>query len=544
MSAGGARRGPPRRAARKSGSAPAAARGGADDAPAEPPDDADGARRAPLRRERASQAGLAPAGICRQALDVVERLQRAGHESYIVGGGVRDLLLGETPKDFDVATDARPEQVRALFSKCRLIGRRFRIVHIYGGGKITEVATFRADTSGDAPAAGFRADAGRIVRDNVYGSLEEDALRRDFTINSIYYDPFGDRLVSHDLALDDVRARCLRTIGDAARRYREDPVRMLRAVRFLARPGLVAERETGAQIARNGALLGAVPPARLFDQLLKLFHGGAALKVYRLLREHHLFGVLFPLTMKALEDDAHGHFDDFLQKLLACTDERVNRNLPSTPAFVLAGLWWLPVRDTAARLRAHGVPVEGGGSGGRGGSRARDGSGEGGGSGAHGGSEEGGGSRARGGSEEGGLRMRGVSEEEALQRAVRDVAREQSRSVSAPMRLVTIVREILVLQRLFTSSRKKDLSRLLTHPRFRAACNFFTLLEQAGLADRADCPGWARIEDLERKSRRRDAGGRDGRDGHGGRGGRGGHGKGRRRNAPRRRRRKPAEGAA
>lgn len=514
----GARRGPPRRAARKTG-----------DAPAEAPDDAGGARRAPLHRDRASQAGLEPAGICRHALDVVGRLQGAGHESYIVGGGVRDLLLGETPKDFDVATDARPEQVRALFSKCRLIGRRFRIVHVYGGGKITEVATFRADTSGDTQAAGFRADAGRIVRDNVYGSLEEDALRRDFTINSIYYDPFGDRLVSHERALDDVRARCLRTIGDAARRYREDPVRMLRAVRFLARPGLVAERETGAQIARNGALLGAVPPARLFDQLLKLFHGGAALKVYRLLREHRLFGVLFPQTMKALEDDAHGGFDDFLQKLLACTDERVNRNLPSTPAFVLAGLWWLPVRDAAARLRAHGVPVEGGGSR-EGGSRARRDSGE------------DGGARARGGSEgQGGLRMRGVSEEEALQRAVRDVAREQSRSVSAPMRLVAIVREILVLQRLFTSSRKKDLSRLLTHPRFRAACNFFTLLEQAGLADRADCPGWARIEDLERKSRRRDS---DGHGGHGGRGGRGGHGKGRRRRSAPHRRRRPAEGAA
>ncbi len=458
-----------------------------------------GARRAPLHRDRASQAGLEPAGICRHALDVVGRLQRAGHESYIVGGGVRDLLLGETPKDFDVATDARPEQVRALFPKCRLIGRRFRIVHIYGGGKITEVATFRADTSGGAPAAGFRADAGRIVRDNVYGSLEEDAMRRDFTINSIYYDPFGDRLVSHERALDDVRSRCLRTIGDAARRYREDPVRMLRAVRFLARPGLAAERDTGAQIARNGALLGAVPPARLFDQLLKLFHGGAALKVYQLLREHRLFGVLFPQTMQALEHDAHGDFDDFLQRLLACTDERVNRGLPSTPAFVLAGLWWLPVRDAAARLRAHGVPAE-----------------------------------------EGGSRVRGVSEEEAVQRAVRDVAREQGRSVSAPMRLVAIVREILVLQRLFTSSRKKDLSRLLTHPRFRAACNFFTLLEQAGLADRADCPGWARIEDLERKSRRRDSGGRGG---HGGHGGRGGRGKGRRRNAPRRRR-KPAGGAA
>lgn len=510
---------------------------GVGDAPAEPPDDANGARRAPLRRDRASEAGLAPAGICRQALDVVGRLQGAGHESYIVGGGVRDLLLGETPKDFDVATDARPEQVRALFSKCRLIGRRFRIVHIYGGGKITEVATFRADTSGGAPAAGFRADAGRIVRDNVYGSLEEDALRRDFTINSIYYDPFGDRLVSHERALDDVRARCLRTIGDAARRYREDPVRMLRAVRFLARPGLVAEHETGAQIARNGALLGAVPPARLFDQLLKLFHGGAALKVYRLLREHRLFGVLFPQTMKALEDDAQGGFDDFLQKLLACTDERVNRNLPSTPAFVLAGLWWLPVRDTAARLRAHGVPVEGGGSG-EGGSRGRGVSGEGGLRGRGGSGEDG--SQGRGGSErQGGLRMRGVSEEEALQRAVRDVAREQSRSVSAPMRLVAIVREILVLQRLFTSSRKKDLSRLLTHPRFRAACNFFTLLEQAGLADRADCPGWARIEDLERTSRRRDS------DGHGGHGGRGkGRAAGRRRRSAPRRRRKPAEGAA
>ncbi len=418
--------------------------------------DAGGGRGGHMRRHRASESGLDPAGICRQALDVIERLQQAGYESYIVGGGVRDLLLGEIPKDFDVATSARPEEVRALFRKCRLIGRRFRLAHVYGGGKITEVATFRANAadadSGADAKAGFQSDGGRIVRDNVYGSLEEDALRRDFTINSIYYDPFGDRLVSHERALDDVHARCLRTIGKAERRYREDPVRMLRAVRFLARPGLVAEKETGLQIARQSELLRGVPPARLFDQLLKLFHGGAALKVYRLLMEHGLFGMLFPLTMEALEQDPQGAFDDFLQKLLLCTDERVNGGLPSTPAFVLAGLWWRPVETAAGRLRAHGMPAE-----------------------------------------------------EALQRAVRDVAREQGRSVSAPMRLVAIVREILSLQRLFTSSRKKDLSRLLTHPRFRAACNFFRLLEQAGLADHNACPGWERIEELELKSRRRES---------------------------------------
>ncbi len=413
-----------------------------------------GDSRGHLRRDRASRLGLTPAAVCARARDVIERLQQAGYESYLVGGGVRDLLLGETPKDFDVATEARPEEVRASFDRCRLIGRRFRLAHVYRGGGITEVATFRA---GGDDGAGFRAAAGRIVRDNVYGSLEDDALRRDFTINSIYYDPFSDNLISHERALEDVRARRLRTIGEAERRYLEDPVRMLRAVRFLAKPGLVAEERTGRQIMRQRALLREVSPARLFDQLLKLFHGGAAAQVYRLLREHGLFGVLFPQTMKALEHDPQGALDDFLTRLLASTDARVRDDLPSTPAFVIAGLWWRPVAAVVERQ-----------------------------AGAH------------------GRRAPGGSSEEALLRAVREVARHQRQSVAVPQRLIAIARDILLLQRLFTSPAKRDLRRLLLHPRFRAAYDFFDLLEQAGLADRGTCPGWARIEEAERASRARD----------------------------------------
>ena len=410
-------------------------------------------RRGHLRRQRASQLRLAPAAVCAHARDVIERLQQAGHESYLVGGGVRDLLLGETPKDFDVATAAHPEEVRALFDRCRLIGRRFRLAHVYRGGKITEVATFRGD---GADAGGFRAAAGRIVRDNAYGGLEQDALRRDFTINSIYYDPFSDLLVSHEHALEDVRARRLRTIGDAERRYLEDPVRMLRAVRFLAKPGLVAEERTGRQITRQRDLLRDVPPARLFDQLLKLFHGGAALQVYRLLREHGLFGVLFPQTMQALEHDAQGAYNDFLLKLLANTDARVRDDLPSTPAFVIAGLWWRPVAAAVQRRAASGR-----------------------------------------------RRTPGLSAEETLLGAVREVVQRQKQNVAVPLRIVAIARDVLLLQRLFTSSADKDVRRLLLHPRFRAAYDFFDLLEQAGLADRRACPGWARIEEAERASRAR-----------------------------------------
>ncbi|HCB12004.1 MAG TPA: polynucleotide adenylyltransferase PcnB [Gammaproteobacteria bacterium] len=394
---------------------------------------------------------ISRANISANAVKVLYRLHDAGHRACLVGGGVRDLLLGREPKDFDIATDARPEQVHKLFRNCRLIGRRFRLAHVQFGRDIVEVATFRAcsEESEDGSGSGVeRAANGRILSDNVYGSIEEDAWRRDFTINALYYDIANFAVLDYVGGIADLEAGLIRLIGDPVQRYHEDPVRMLRAVRFAAKLGLRLDPATEAPLHRLGHLLEQIPPARLFEEMLKLFMGGCAIQTFELLRHYRLFGWLFPATEHCLNRQQQHYPKTLLIRALANTDQRLVEDKPINPAFLFAALLWEPLREQMHRLQADGV-----------------------------------------------------DDHEALQEAADTVTREQSRRVALPRRYSLPMREIWELQpRLMQITGKRPL-RLATHPRFRAAYDFLTLRadtdEQA-----AELAGWwtrfLQMDDAER----------------------------------------------
>jgi len=365
--------------------------------------------------------------ISEHALKVLYRLRTAGYQGYLVGGGVRDLLLGREPKDFDIATDASPDQVRELFRNCRLIGRRFRLAHVRFGREIIEVATFRAQhDSGDGDGDG-RMQNGIIVRDNVYGSVEEDAWRRDFTVNALYYDINDFSVVDYTGGVADLEAGLLRMVGDPRIRMREDPVRMLRAVRFAAKLGFRIEAATESALIALRSLLAEVPPARLFDEVLKLFLSGHAVATYELLRHYQLFDVLFPATAHELAQE-EGHFPHtFLLRALENTDHRISEGRPVTPAFLIAALLWEPVRAQVITQLADGTPPI-----------------------------------------------------PAWQVAGELVIAIQQQRVSIPRRFTQQSREIWEMQQRLTRRGGARAERLLEHPRFRAGYDFLLLREQAG----------------------------------------------------------------
>ncbi len=381
---------------------------------------------------------ISRANISSAALKVLYKLKEAGYQSYLVGGGVRDLLLGREPKDFDVGTDATPEQVRSLFRSCRLIGRRFRLAHVRFGREIIEVATFRAMHNGesDAAADSAQSDEGRILRDNVFGTLEEDAWRRDFTINALYYDIKDFSVVDYVGGLEDLRSGVLKLIGDPEQRYREDPVRMLRAVRFAAKLGFRIHPDTEAPMHELGPLLADIPAARLFEEVLKLFLGGCALTTFELLRHYDLFRHLFPLTEEALSHEEEGFPITFVARALENTDTRLAADKPVTPAFLYAALLWEPVRLRTREL------VE-----------------------------------------------QGASPLEAAQIAGNEVTAAQVQATSLPKRFSFPMREIWLLQQRFERRRGKAPYRLLEHPRFRAAYDFLLLRAEVGEAP-AELAGW------------------------------------------------------
>ncbi len=274
------------------------------------------------------------------ALKTIEGLHKAGFAAFIVGGAVRDLMLGKVPKDFDVATDATPEEVRQIFRRARIIGRRFRIVHVMFGNETIEVTTFRgshlgADENGEVDAQ--VADSGRILRDNVFGSQQEDAERRDFSINALYYNPATEEVWDYHHGVPDLKAQMLRIIGDAETRYREDPVRMLRAVRLSAKLGMQLDPATEKPIPRLADLLQDVPPSRLFEEMLKLFLSGHAMESAAALRRHGLHHGVLPLLDVVLEQPMG---ERFITLALQNTDERVQQDKPVSPAFLFATLLW------------------------------------------------------------------------------------------------------------------------------------------------------------------------------------------------------------
>lgn len=358
------------------------------------------------------------------------RLRNAGYQAYMVGGGVRDLSLGREPKDFDVATDARPEEVRRLFRNCRLIGRRFRLAHVHFGPEIIEVATFRAlHQPGDEPEEGDVAyEDGRIIRDNVYGTLAEDAVRRDFTVNSLYYNIADFSVVDHAGGMADLEAGLIRLIGDPRERFREDPVRLLRAVRFALKLGFRLHPATAAPMPEFAGELAEMPPARLFDEALKLFMAGTAQDAFEMLRRYELFEPLLPLTAEALERDGEDVWGPFIASALHNTDERVSNGRPVTPAFLFAALLWPAVRVRERELAEQGEPAP-----------------------------------------------------QALQQAVAEIQAQQQGRIALPKRFSAPMREIWLLQPRFKRRGGKRAQRLLGHPRFRAAYDFLEL--RAAAAD-------------------------------------------------------------
>lgn len=391
---------------------------------------------------------ISRANISENALKVLYRLRQAGFEAHLVGGGVRDLLLGREPKDFDVATDALPEQVRQVFRNCRLIGRRFRLAHVHFGGEIIEVATFRG-TNLDDDTDERLIENGRIVRDNAYGSIEEDALRRDFTVNALYYNIADFSLIDYAGGLADLQAGRLRLIGDDPEtRYREDPVRMLRAVRFASKLGFTIDPDCERPLARLAHLLKDIPAARLFDEIIKLFMAGTGLGAFEKLRHYGLFAHLFPATEAALAEEDQVFPITFVARGLANTDRRIQEDKPVTPAFLFAILLWEPVRR---RFQ--------------------------------------------------GLLEQGLSGNEAMLLAAGDVSATQQPLVAIPKRFGLPMREIWSLQPRLEQCDGKRPYRLLTHPRFRAAYDFLLLRAEAGEASPELAAWWTRFQEADAKER-------------------------------------------
>jgi poly(A) polymerase len=374
---------------------------------------------------------LARAAISQGALKTCDGLREAGFAAYVVGGAVRDLLLGIEPKDFDVATDARPEQVKPLFRRALLIGRRFRLVHVMVGQETVEVSTFRAAD----PETAEKNEHGRVLRDNVFGSQEEDARRRDFTVNALYFDPATEEIVDYHGGLADLRKRVLRMIGDPETRFREDPIRMLRAVRLGAKLGLTLDPATRAPIRELAPLLEMVPPARLFDEMLKLLLSGHASACLRQLREDGLHHGLLPLLDVILEQPLG---ERFVTLALAQTDERVRTDRPVSPAFLFAALLWHEV------LAAW---------------KARQG--------------------------------RGERPLPALESAMDDVLNTQCEKLAITRKLTATMREVWSMQPRFEQRSGQRPYRLIESPRFRMGYDFLALRAASGEVS-ADMEAWWR----------------------------------------------------
>ena len=279
-------------------------------------------------------------------------MQNEGYEAYIVGGSVRDLLLGKVPKDFDVATDAIPEEVKTVFPRARLIGRRFRLAHVRMGGTLIEVATFRGPQVNEDDD--HKHHNGRILRDNVWGSLEEDAVRRDFTINALFLDPVSGDVQDFVGGYKDLSERKLRLIGDARTRYREDPVRLLRAARFVAKLGVELEEETAKPVNEMAPLLADIPPARLFEEVCKLFMTGHASRTLEALQRFQLTRALFPV-LERNGKEGKAKTGILMEMAMKNTDQRIAQQKPVTPAFLFAALFWRPVRERADTLCSGGM---------------------------------------------------------------------------------------------------------------------------------------------------------------------------------------------
>lgn len=370
--------------------------------------------------------------ISDNALKVLYRLNKSGYEAYLVGGSVRDLLLGKKPQDFDIATNATPEQVRKLFHNCRLIGRRFRLAHIMFGNDIIEVATFRGHHEQEYKKDrnnndSQQAKSGMLLRDNIFGSIEEDAQRRDFTINSLYYGSTDFILRDYCGGLHDLKQGAIRLIGDPEVRYREDPVRMLRAVRFVAKLNMTISPETGEPIKAMASLLNDIPPARLFEESLKLLQGGYGYKSYLKLCEYKLFQWLFPLISKHFTEYPDSPLERILVKVLKNTDYRLNNDKKVNPAFLFATMFWYPLIECAKKLK----------------------------------------------------QKSDFTYHEAFSLAINDILELESRSLAIPKRITIVIKEIWSLQIRLPRRDGSRAYKLMQNPKFRAAYDLLILRAEA-----------------------------------------------------------------
>ena len=372
--------------------------------------------------------------ISKAALNVMSGLHRAGFKGYLVGGGVRDLLLGGRPKDFDVATDATPEQVERLFRSARIIGRRFKIVHVRFGREVIEVTTFRGSHNAQQQSQGNRPgnkksaknEAGMLLRDNVFGTLEEDAIRRDFTINALYYTTEDFAIYDYTNGIQDLHNKIVRIIGDPETRYREDPVRMLRAARFAAKLDFEIEAATATPIVELAGILRDIPAARLFDESLKLLMSGYGAATFEQLLRFNLFAQLFPESADAI-NAGQPRAETLIRQALVNTDERISQGKPVTPAFIFAALLWPAVERRHTQLMKEGIP-----------------------------------------------------EVPALHQASHEIASRQQQHTAIPKRFGIPMREIWDLQLRLPKRGGQRALNLLENRRFRAAYDFLLLREQSG----------------------------------------------------------------
>jgi poly(A) polymerase len=394
--------------------------------------------------------GLEKSQISRQAMTVLKGLRQRGYDSFLVGGCVRDMLLGLEPKDFDVATNASPEQVRQVFRNGRIIGRRFKIVHVRFGREVIEVTTYRG-----APADKHQdermhrvGEEGRLLADNVYGTLNEDAMRRDLSVNALYYDPATDEVLDYHDGLRDIKDGLLRVIGDPAERYREDPVRMLRVIRFASKLGFEIEPEASAAIDQHADLLTNVPAARLFDEVLKLFHSGSAITTFEKLRQHGLFEFLFPATENILKSEEEGYPRTFLPLALKNTDKRIRQGKPVIPSFLYAVLLWEPMRlyKEAAMKQ-------------------------------------------------------GLNEYDSIQQGADQAIVEEIGTVAIPRRFTAQMREIWAMQYFFDQRKSRQVFRLLENRKFRAGYDFMLLRASVNQASPEVAEWWTLIQDVDENER-------------------------------------------
>ncbi len=368
------------------------------------------------------------------ALKVLYRLNKGGFDAYLVGGGVRDILLGFKPKDFDIATNATPDEIKELFRNCRLIGRRFRLAHIVFGREIIEVATFRghhnnaSEQEKSCKKTSKQSEDGMLLRDNIYGTIDEDAERRDFSINALYYSAKDFKVYDFANGVQDVNDRVIRLIGDPETRYREDPVRMLRAIRFATKLDMKISDDTKAPIKELSSLMANIPAARLFEEFLKMFISGKAVANFEQLRSYNLFGYFFPAVEQALnnEQDEQRFLLDFIMLAMENTDKRINNDQRVTPAFLFAAMLWYPLQKHIQQIK---VTTQ-------------------------------------------------LTPQDLFFAALNEIMPEQQRSIAIPKRFQAVIKDIWILQDKLGRREGKRAFKTLEHPKFRAGYDFLLLRAQ------------------------------------------------------------------